>query len=258
MFQKEFALNAAKILALNDDVTGLAAGGSYISGQIDRFSDLDLVLVTKHKITDSIEEMIKVAQELGDFISGFRGDHVGEPRLLICLYDSPLLHVDIKFVTLEEFKERVENPIILLDKQGLLQRVMDDTEAHFPHPDFQWIEDRFWTWIHYALVKIARGEYVEAIDFLGFLRMVVLGPLLHVRNGNLPRGVRKVEMELKEVDLEALKDTISGYSKLQILKSLRSSVELYRSLRTELFPSTVHLQQRAEKTILKYWDSLPV
>lgn len=258
MFQQEFALNAAKILAINDDVTGLAAGGSYISGQIDQFSDLDLVLVTKHKITQSIEEMIKFAQELGDFISGFRGDHVGEPRLLICLYGSPLLHVDIKFVTLEEFKERVENPVILLDKQGLLQRVMDETEAHFPQPDFQWIEDRFWTWIHYALVKIARGEYTEAIDFLSFLRMAVLGPLLHVKNGNLPRGVRKVEMELKEADLEALKSTISGYSKPQILKSLKKSVELYRSLRMVLFPSTVKFQERAENTVLIYWDSLPV
>jgi hypothetical protein len=28
---------------------------------------------------------------------GFTGEHVGEPRVLICLYGPPVLHVDLKF-----------------------------------------------------------------------------------------------------------------------------------------------------------------
>jgi hypothetical protein len=165
------------------------------------------VLVTKDKIAPNKANMIAIAESLGDFLSGFTGEHVGEPRLLICLYDNPLLHVDLKFVTLDEFKVRVETPFILLDKNGLLQQAIQDSEAQFPYPDYQWIEDRFWTWVHYALLKIGRGEYLEALDFLGFLRMVVLGPLLHIKNGNLPRGVRKVEMELEALDYQALIST---------------------------------------------------
>jgi hypothetical protein len=199
MIQTDFAYRVKHILEKDDRILGVAVGGSWIAQQIDEFSDLDLVLVTKDKIAPNKANMIAIAESLGDFLSGFTGEHVGEPRLLICLYDNPLLHVDLKFVTLDEFKVRVETPFILLDKNGLLQQAIQDSEAQFPYPDYQWIEDRFWTWVHYALLKIGRGEYLEALDFLGFLRMVVLGSLLHIKNGNLPRGVRKVEMELERL-----------------------------------------------------------
>jgi len=75
------------------------------------------------------------------------------------LYDDPLLHVDLKFITLDEFWERVEHPVVLLDTEQALQNLINATKAEFPMPDYQWIEDRFWTWIHYALLKIGRGEY---------------------------------------------------------------------------------------------------
>lgn len=137
--------------------------------------------------------MVEYAQSLGNFLSGFTGEHVGEPRLLICLYDEPLLHVDLKFVTPEEFSIRVENPIILFDKNNVLKTIIENTEAHFPSPDFQWIEDRFWKWGHYILQMIERGELFEAIDALSFVRSTVLGPLLHIKEEQLARGVRKLE-----------------------------------------------------------------
>jgi hypothetical protein len=34
--------------------------------------------------------------------SAFSGEHVGEPRALICLYGPPLLPVDLKFVSLSD------------------------------------------------------------------------------------------------------------------------------------------------------------
>ncbi|HZG26771.1 MAG TPA: hypothetical protein VEZ17_19420, partial [Chitinophagaceae bacterium] len=112
--------------------------------------------------------MIDYARNFGQLLLAFTGEHVGEPRLLICLYDNPLLHVDIKFVTLEEFGTRVETPVILFDRNSQLKQVINQTTAIFPYPDFQWIEDRFWTWVHYAALKIGRGEYFEAIDFFGY------------------------------------------------------------------------------------------
>jgi len=135
--------------------------------------------------------MLDYANRLGQLLSGFTGEHVGEPRVLICLYDNPLLHVDIKFLTLPEFHTRIETPVILFDKSGQLQHALNNSAPTFPFPDYQWIEDRFWIWVHYALLKIGRGEYLEAFDFFGYLRMVVFGPLLDIKNNNLPRGVRK-------------------------------------------------------------------
>jgi predicted nucleotidyltransferase len=165
MMQQTFAQQATEILKNDESVIGLAVGGSWLSNEIDEFSDLDLILVTKEKVSADKSEMLRYANTLGDLISAFTGEHVGEPRVLICLYDNPLLHVDIKFLTLDEFAIRIENPTLLIDSDHQLQNILDQTEANFPYPDYQWIEDRFWTWMHYVLLKIGRGEYLEALDF---------------------------------------------------------------------------------------------
>ena len=165
MIQQDFAERVKKILAKDDSVIGLAVGGSWINNEIDEFSDIDLVLITKQKIASDKAKMLDHAKKFGDLLSAFTGEHVGEPRLLICLYDNPLLHVDIKFVTLEEFKIRVETPVLLLDRDDQLKKALAETTSKFPTPDFQWIEDRFWVWVHYGAVKIMRGEYFEAYDF---------------------------------------------------------------------------------------------
>ncbi|MDR6370540.1 putative nucleotidyltransferase [Chryseobacterium bernardetii] len=256
MIQQEFANRAKEILEPDDNVIGLAVAGSWITDEIDEFSDLDLILVTQQKISHDKNLMLDYAKKLGDFLSGFTGEHVGEPRLLICLYDNPLLHVDIKFLNLEEFQNRIETPVLLIDKGEKLTNIIHHTEARFPYPDYQWIEDRFWTWIHYALLKTGRGEYFEAYDFMGFLRMVVFGPLLHIKNGNLPRGVRKVETALKTSDLEKLKLTIPDYNRQSLLESLRNAVSLYRHLRAELFDSKVNLQNNTEEKVMRYFEEI--
>ncbi|GGE55254.1 nucleotidyltransferase domain-containing protein [Pedobacter psychrotolerans] len=254
MMQLEFANKAKIILSQDENVIGLAVAGSWLTNEIDEFSDLDLIVVTKEKITDDKHLMLDYAKSLGEFISGFTGEHVGEPRVLICLYDHPLLHVDIKFVTIDEFETRVETPTILFDRNDQLKNALEKSKANFPYPDYQWIEDRFWTWIHYALLKIGRGEYLEAYDFLSFLRMVVFGPLLHIKNDNLPRGVRKVEKDLAKVDFESLISTIPFYDKTSLLNSLENGVELYRQLRVTLYINNVITNEVAEQKVMKYFN----
>ncbi len=142
------------------------------------------------------------------------------------------------------------------DTDNQLQQIIDQTQAKSPYPDFQWIEDRFWIWIHYALQKIGRGEYLEAFDFLGFLRMVVFGPLLHVQNNSLPRGVRKVETKLIGADLSKLKLTIPYYNRQSLISSLRNAVSLYRQLRAELYDSKVYLQNDTDNRVMMYFDEI--
>lgn len=160
MVQHSFATRVVSVLKNDQSVLGLAVAGSWLSNEIDEWSDLDLIIVTRHSINANKAQMVAYAERFGHLLSAFTGEHVGEPRLLICLYNDPLLHVDIRFVTLDEFKDRVENPVVLLDTDQQLQDVIH--------------------WIHYALLKVGRGEYMEALDFLAYLRMVVFGPLLHI------------------------------------------------------------------------------
>jgi predicted nucleotidyltransferase len=250
--QQQFADRITAIIKKDPSIIGLAVGGSWLSNEIDEYSDLDLVLVSKGKISGDKQKMLAYAKSFGDLLSGFTGEHVGEPRVLICLYDNPLLHVDIKFLTLEEFSTRIETPVILADTNDQLQQVLNTSTAKFPYPSFQWIEDRFWVWVHYILQKTGRGEYLEAFDCFGLLRMMVLGPLMHIKNNNLPRGVRKVESQLPDADLEQLKLTIPSYDRQSLIVTLENSIALYRSLREKVFDNNVVLQSATEKRVMQY------
>jgi hypothetical protein len=256
MLQKDFADKVVSLVEKDTTVIGLAAAGSWITNELDEYSDIDLVLITKKKIGGDKEKMMDYARSLGDFISGFTGEHVGEPRLLVCLYDNPLLHVDIKFLTLPEFYSRVENPVVLFERDGQLTKIIQSTKAEWPQPDFQWIEDRMWTWIHYIAGKAARGEYFECLDGLGFIRANVLAPLSQLKSKTLPRGLRKVETKLSLPDLENLKITVAQYNRASILKALDNTISIYKSLRKKLFPDTIQLQSVAEKRSVEYFRKI--
>ncbi len=254
MVQKEFADRIVMAIRNDDSIVGAAVGGSWLSNEMDRYSDLDLILVTENRISDDPGKMLDYAGRFGNLLAGFTGEHVGETRLLICLYDDPLIHVDIKFLVAGEFETRIENPEILHDPSGRLQNIINSSQASFPMPDYQWIEDRFWIWTHYVLTKIGRGEYFEAFDTIGFIRMQVLGPLSLIKSGNLPKGVRKVEMLLTGSDLQLLKTSIPAYDRVSLQKAIKHCAALYSSLRDELYPSTIQRREKAEAAVISYMD----
>jgi hypothetical protein len=251
---KNFIESAEAILRADDNVLGLAIGGSWLTKEMDEYSDLDLVVVLKNKIAGK-EEMISYSSRLGILLNAFTGDHVGEPRLLICLFDDPLLHVDIKFLTLSELETRIEDPEIIFDRDNQLADVISSTSAKFPMPDYQWIEDRFWTWIHYTTGKIARGELFEAIDAIGFLRSNVLGPLLHIKNNSLPRGVRKLETTIDQSAINLLQETVPGYDKISTWHSLNHIIKIYQQLRKDLFKN-IEFRITTEKKAFEYLSKL--
>lgn len=252
MKQKEFARQVVEKIKDFPNVIGLAVGGSWITNEIDEYSDLDLTLVTETMISDNKGKMLEFAEKIGNLLSGFTGEHVGEPRVLICLYDNPLLHVDIKFVTIEEFRERVEDPTVLWEKEKALTNVIESTKSEWPKLDLQWIENRFWTWVHYATLKIGRGEYFEALDFLSYLRVFVISPLLQLKNGQLPRGLRKVEFNFTNSNLNKLVETVPEYDIYSICSSLESLITLYLELRTELFSNSIKLHKKVQQKTMEY------
>jgi hypothetical protein len=95
---------------------------------------------------------------------------------------------------------------------------------------------------------------VAEFDFFGFVGMVVLGPFFHLKSGNLPRGVRKVETQLQDEDFHDLLLTIPAYTKQSLIDSLVASVTLYRKLRKSLFDNAVQLQSAAENRVMKYFE----
>ena len=120
---RKFLHSAVERLQRDERLLGVAAGGSFLTNSMDEFSDLDLVIATEaahHR--QVLADRQQIASSLGPLLTAFTGEHVGEPRLLICLYAvEPPLHVDLKFVALPDLARRVEDPAILWERDGLNQ-----------------------------------------------------------------------------------------------------------------------------------------
>ncbi len=237
-------------------IVGVAGAGSLITKTMDRFSDLDLIVVTANEHREAVSgDRQRIIEGLGNLLAGFTGEHVGEPRVLICLYDDPLLHVDLKFVSLDEFSNRIENPVVLWERESELSSIIAGTGFGHPMPDPQWIEDRFWVWLHYAALKLGRGELFEVIDFLSFIRQSVLGPLSLVDHGQLPRGVRRLET-LAPRHLAEMKKTIAGYDRASCAEACRAAIGLYRRLREEAAVPGLRLSSEAEVAAIRYFEEV--
>jgi hypothetical protein len=120
----------------------------------------------------------------------------------------------------------------------------------------QWIEDRFWVWVHYGATKIGRGELLEACDFLAFLRTQVLGPLALQHAGARPTGVRRLEEHALQHG-EALRGTVATPDHDDCRRALQAAIALYRELRTVLAPAGLELRTAAEQAAMAYLDALP-
>jgi len=237
-------------------IVGVAVGGSWIDDALDEYSDLDLVIACAPSAHAAVmRDRQAIATALGPLLNAFTGDHVHEPRLLICLYEPGPLHVDLKFVAVDDLATRVEDPVVLWERDGAVRVVLARSAACFPLPDPQWIEDRFWTWVHYGATKLGRGELFEVVDFLAAVRDMVLGPMLHLKYGQLPRGVRKLET-LAAPDVAALAATVATHDAASGAAAMQATVRLYRALRDQAGAPGLIRHARAEAAAVAYLEQV--
>lgn len=245
----QFLKNTTEVLRQDERIVGMAVAGSLAESCADTFSDVDLVIaVEPHFIEEVLAERKIIAESLGDLAAAFTGEHVGEPRLLICLYDNPVLHVDLKFVPLAEATPVVDNPVVVWERDGRLEAVLRQREGSYPAPDVQWLEDRFWIWVHYLAGKIARGELFEAIEGLSFLRTTALAPLAMTRLGLASTGMRRLEEKAPAV-AEALVTTLAEHNRESLWNALESAIDIYHDLQ-EGFSTEILLRDKAEVVAL--------
>ena len=203
-----------------------------------------------------LAEAAEFAQRLGPLLSSFTGEHVGEPRLHICLYGPPLLHVDLKFVRLGDLATRVEDGLVLWERiPETVAHATAGTLAAWPMPSLQWLEDRFWTWVHYAAAKIGRGELFECLDACAYFRSAVLGPLLAVDRKRRPQGVRRLELYAGDA-LPELRQTVGNHTRDGCVRALRASITLYKRLRDRLDDGTLIRRTTVELATLEYFDQI--
>ncbi|HEV2566869.1 MAG TPA: hypothetical protein VGU19_17475 [Microvirga sp.] len=232
-----FLDRARGILSADPRIQALLAGGSLVHGGMDAFSDLDLVVVVEEGAYGEVMgSRMEIARRLGPLLSAFTGEHVGEPRLLICLYGPGPLHIDLKFVTLADLDRLVERPAVLWarDEGAVVERV-DRAEIAWPNRDPDWFEARAWIWLHYGAARALRGELFEAIGMLAFFRDQVLGPMLYRRAGRPQRGVRRIEAHGLD-GTGRLAATIARHDLASVKAGLVAAIDLYLDLRADAPP----------------------
>ncbi len=224
------------VLEKDDRFEAILGGGSMVQGGFDEYSDLDLIVVITSDAYDTVmAERHAIADKIGGLLGAFSGEHVGEPRLLICLFGLPLIHVDLKFIMPSDLDELVELPHIAWARTNSeVARRLVLAQIQWPQRSPQWFEDRAWIWLHYGATKALRGELFEAIGMLAFFREQVLGPLLHRSESRPQRGVRRLDVH-EEARL-ALAKTVATYGAASVFQALKESIELYIKLRREVPP----------------------
>ena len=218
-------------LQQDDRIEAVLAGGSLVNGGFDDHSDLDLVVLVRPDVYEAtMHDRRTIAECIGGLLAAFTGEHVGEPRLLICLYGPPLVHVDLKFVTRDDMGRLVERPRLLWAREpSKVQECLDAANVAWPKRSPQWFEDRAWIWLHYCAAKLLRGELYEAIGMLAFFREQILGPMCHREAGRPQRGVRRIEQDVQAS--AALSSTVGALDRATALRALERSMVLYVELR---------------------------
>jgi hypothetical protein len=164
----------------------------------------------------------------------------------MCLFGPPLLHVDLEFVTLDELGEGV---VLWECEPGLVAPAASPAGGLTVDP--QWVEDRFWSWVHYLAAKVGRGAVFDCVDGLAYLRSMVFGPMLAVRYGRRPQGVDRIEQYAGPA-LDDLGRTLGGTTREACLDAVHAAAALYQRLRDEQQALGLVRRSEAEEASLDY------
>ncbi len=255
--QKQRVLKACEVGWNESDVVGMGLAGSFADGKPDAYSDLDIRMVLANGAFDRIfPRRLELAGKCGPLLAAFTGEHVGEPNLLITLYED-LVHVDYLFVEISQTAERNEGrqTFVLWQRDDEVARAFSRPYVPDPVSDVTYAESRIWTWVWYIQTKILRGELWEAVSGLNSVRDMVLFRLLAVARAQRYRGARYAE-ELLSEHRNAFAHTLATIDQESLLGALRAEADLYMRLADPLLAlHGVEPQRAAREAVLSALDA---
>lgn len=253
---KSFIHLVVNYLKQDPRIVGVSVAGSIVNGVVDQYSDVDFVIAVESSHFSSVlSARSDIASEFGTLLTCFTGEHVGDSRLLICLYDKPLLHVDLKFIDINDLASESSTSQLLWQKDERFSTQLEQIQAQPFSVDPQWIEDRFWIWIHYVGTKIARGEVFEVLEFLSFIRSKVLVPLALQSHNKVGYGVRKIETLLPDFS-KTLESTIANKTQLSQILAVQSCIEIYLDLRAQFGKASIHQHEQCQVVATQFIRSI--
>jgi len=255
--QQQRLLKACEVGWNEPDVVGMGLAGSFADGKPDAYSDLDVRMVLANGAFDRIfPRRLELARNCGPLLAAFTGEHVGEPNLLITLYED-LVHVDYLFAEVSQTAEKNEGrrTLVLWQRDDEVVQAFSRTYVADPVREVTYAESRIWTWVWYVQTKILRGELWEAVSGLNSVRDVVLFRLLAIARAQRYRGARYAEESLGEHRTDFAR-TLATIDQESLLSALRAEVDLYLRLADPLLAlHGVEPQRAARDAVLSALDA---
>ena len=122
---RRIAENILRLLREDERVLGVYLSGSFVAGNPDRYSDLDLYLLMRKQHRKRIkQDHSSLRAKVGELLSDFPATHMGDPNQIICLYSGTYpVHVDYQYRAPEELVPRAKgrNALVFWDRSGELR-----------------------------------------------------------------------------------------------------------------------------------------
>lgn len=203
-----------------------------VQARVAPASDFELILVSDADGLPGLKnEAGRIAERMGRLLVSFR-----DQNARICLYEEPLIGLRLRFVSAMELEEESAGEV-LWERDGSLSRMRAAPAKDFPSLDLQWMEDRFWVWVHSAALKLSRGELFGSLEILGLLHSRILGPLLkEMKGGTEPSS----------------QSTLEAATIRQSVQSLKAAARHYLELREMLAPENLRRHRRAEMAAMRF------
>ncbi|MCP3099685.1 hypothetical protein LZ198_12485 [Myxococcus sp. K15C18031901] len=225
-----FLDGAVRAWSTDARLLGVARADGHRPTYIDGTRELVLVLVCRDEaLAGVLAERLDLAKAAGPLLQAFSEDS----RRLTCLYDRPLIHVELDFATLTELGHLEGKTSVVWEHSGALtarlERPMSGPDdAPPPH----WFEGRFWVWVHQAACMAQQRRVFDCITLLGTLREQVLVPMLRAVVRAPPRTLLSELGTRLPPDGPQFEDTVARPVPEDCGRALHATVGIYDLLRT--------------------------
>ncbi|MEC9281109.1 MAG: aminoglycoside 6-adenylyltransferase [Bdellovibrionota bacterium] len=209
-------------------VGGVFLSGSAASGEMDRFSDLDIGIVC---LDDDLRENVWANRFRWNFSSWFHrmdADHI-KSHFIIYIFE-PDIHVDINFYTYNDLPGEFESPYLVVeDKAGKLPawaksiNRKNEIQADWSRVDHE--QARFWVCVHYTWAHCSRGELYDCAVFVKDIRSIIENWFARL-NGEAFFNSRKIEKRLGSELSDQMIECFPGLDKTEIKAALLQLISL--------------------------------
>ena len=247
--QKEFLDRAVSIAEKDARFVGLALHEA--ADHEREFTSLELVFVcTPLAFGDCAGDLKGVAEALGPILLRYEQEKSDAEYELSCLYDEPLRRIDLRLLPTDGVA-LLHAPQILWDRDETLAKELAKHRDVTPPLDLQWMEDRFWLWLHGAAEALRQGAIFEALHQMSCLRTRILAPLL-LKKQALPSDALLALDTAGGDEISSLRATVPLYDARSCELSLREAAKLYVGLRETLAPENLRRHRRAEMAVMRH------